>query len=213
MKIAEIYEKFNIPRNLQEHMIRAAKMCQFICDHWRGKEIDKDIILKGALLHDLGNIVKFDLVKYPKLLGKEKSRVEFWKEVQKKTTEKYGSDDHEVTRKMLEEIGVDDKLKNTVLKKGFANSLETEKSDDWEVKMLFYCDLRAGPFGVMPLKERLSEALPRLEKYKHLGNLDDFVKACENIEKQIQDNLDTDVFKITEEKINESSVNFQEIEI
>ncbi len=213
MKISEIYEKFNIPQNLQEHMIRVAKICQFVCDHWRGKVINREIILKAALLHDLGNIVKFDFDKYPRLLDKEGSRIESLKEIQSKTIKKYGSDDHEATKKMIEEIGVDEKLKDIILRKAFGNALETEKSDNWEVKILFYCDLRAGPFGVMPLKERLNEALPRLEKYKHLGNLEDFVKACENIEKRIQSNINVDISKITEEKIGEIKDDFQKVEI
>ena len=55
-----------------------------------------------ALLHDLGNIVKFDLEKYPDFLGKEKPRLEYWKKVQKEVREKYGSDDHDVAIKCYE---------------------------------------------------------------------------------------------------------------
>lgn len=208
MKISEIYEKFNISPNLREHMFRVARLCLYIDDHWTGRALNNDLIVRGALLHDLGNIVKFNLGKYPKLFDKDLARIEYWKDVQKKTIKKYGLNDHEATRKMLEEINISQKLKGIISTKSFGNSLETEKSKDWELKILYYADLRYGPFGILPLKERLDEALPRLEKYKNLGNLDNFIKACEDIEKQIQVNLDIKVSEITEKRIAKYNQNF-----
>jgi hypothetical protein len=213
MKISQVYERFDVPPNLQEHMFRVAKMCLFISDHWKGINLDKKLIVKGALLHDLGNIVKFNFGKYLKLLDKELPRIDHWKNIQKKTIEKYGSDDHEVTIKMLEEINTSQKLKDIVSTKSFSSSLETEESDNWELKILYYADLRSGTFGVLPLKERLDEALPRLKKYKDLGNLDDLITACEDIEKQIQANLDTEVLKIKEENIVKFDRNFLDVEV
>ena len=213
MKISGVYEKFNIPPNLQEHMFRVAGITSFILDHWKGEEIDKDRIIKLALLHDLGNIVKFDLEKYPDLLGKEKPRLEYWKKVQKEVREKYGSDDHDVANKMLREIGVDEEMINTVSQKSFGNSIETEKSDNWRLKILLYSDLRAGPFKVTPLKERLEEAIPRMEKYKNLPYLDKLLQAARDIEKQIQSHLDTDVSEISEQSIDMNESKFLEVEI
>lgn len=213
MKIFEIYEKFKIPLNLQEHMFRVARLCLYINDHWTGKALNNDLIVKGALLHDLGNIVKFNLEKHPKLLDKDHPNIEYWKNVQKKTIKKYGPDDHKVTRKMLEEINISKKLKDIISTKRFGNSPKTEKSKDWELKILYYADLRSGPFGILPLKERLDEALPRLEKYKNLANLNNFIKACEDIEKQIQVNLDIKVSEITEKRIAKYNQNFLILQI
>lgn len=213
MKTFDIYEKFNIPPNLQEHMFRVAGITSFILDHWKGKEIDKDKIIKLALLHDLGNIVKFDLEKHPDLLGKEKPRLEYWKKVQKEVKEKFGSDDHDVANKMLREIGVDEEMIDTISQKSFGNSTETEKSDNWGLKILLYSDLRAGPFRVMPLKERLEEAIPRLEKYKNLPHLDRLLQTARNIEKQIQSHLDTNVSEISEQSIDMNESKFLKVEI
>jgi 5'-deoxynucleotidase YfbR-like HD superfamily hydrolase len=213
MKISEIYEKFNIPPNLQEHMIRVARVANFILDHWKGEQLDRNKIIKVVLLHDLGNVVKFDLDKYPEFLGNEKPRLEYWKKIQKKTIEKYGPDDHTATSKMLKEIGVNEEIIDTISQKSFGNAIETEKSNNRTLKILVYSDFRAGPFGLMPLKERLKEALPRLEKYKYLPHLDKLIQSAEAIEKQIQANLDINVSEITEDRIKTNVEKYLEIEV
>lgn len=201
MKVKEIYKNYPITPNLQEHLLRVAKVALFICNHWMGKKVDKDLIKKAALLHDLGNIVKFDLKRYPEYLSKELKRRDFWAKKQKKMIKKYGKDDHEANLKILREIGADDKIVKIISKKSFKYSLRTAKSDDWELKILYYSDLRVGPFGIVSLRERFAEAIPRYGFREELSNLDELVKACYRIEKQIQENLDINVSKITDESI------------
>ena len=201
MKVREIYKKYPITPNLQKHLLRVAKVTLFICEHWKGRKVDKELIKKAALLHDLGNIVKFDLKRYPDYLGKELKRLDFWAKKQKEMIKKYGADDHEACLKMLREIGVDAKIIKIISNKSFHYSLKTEKSDNWELKILFYSDLRVGPFGILSLKKRFVEAIPRLKMYRKADNLDELVKACYQIEKQIQENLDVDVSEITDESI------------
>ncbi len=198
MKVREIYKKYPITPNLQEHLLRVAKVALSICDHWRGRKVDKELIKKSALLHDLGNIVKFDLKRYPEYLGKELRRRDFWAKKQKEVIKKYGSNDHEVCLQLLREIGVDAKVIKTISDKGFKDSLKTEESNNWELKILLYSDLRVGPLGVISAKERFDEAIPRLKMHKECNNLDELVKACFRIEKQIQENLDVDVSEITD---------------
>lgn len=72
MTIKEIYKMFRVPPNLQEHMIRVAKVARFIFDHWVGPKLDWQKLEKICLLHDLGNVVKFDLDRYPEFLGRER---------------------------------------------------------------------------------------------------------------------------------------------
>lgn len=206
MTILQIYQKYNIPPNLQEHMIRVTKAVTFILNHWKGPEINRDLLIKAALYHDLGNIVKFDLKSHPEFLGSEQTRVEYWKSIQQQMIKKYGDDDHEATEKMLEEIGVDEKTKTIIAKKSFGNSMETEKSSSWETKILFYADLRSGPFGVIPLQERLADVVSRLEKYKNREDLDQLIEACKKIESQIQENLNFKVDEITEDMIKDIQI-------
>jgi 3-methyladenine DNA glycosylase AlkC len=58
----------------------------------------------------------------------------------------------------------------------------------WELKVLFYADMRVGPFGVLSLEERLAEVLARSKnKYK---NVNELVSACKRIEVEISENID-----------------------
>lgn len=117
MKISDIYKKYGIPPNLQEHMLRVYAIVSLTEKHWVGKNIDWKQAKKVALLHDLGNIVKFDFDQHPEFLGDEQKNVERWKKVQKKIIDKYGSDDHKATEKMLEDIGMDKDNIKIILKK------------------------------------------------------------------------------------------------
>lgn len=201
MKVKEAYKKYEIPPNLQAHSLQVTKISLFIANHWCGDNIDKKLILKAGLLHDLGNIVKFQIEKYPEFLGKERKRLNYWLRIQKKMIKKYGKDDLQATKKMLRELGVDSEVLQIIMGKNFHQVIKTEKSDNWTLKVLFYADLRVGPFGIVSLKERFKEVIPRVKIYREADNLNELVKACYRIEKQIQANLDVDVSKITEELI------------
>jgi 5'-deoxynucleotidase YfbR-like HD superfamily hydrolase len=194
VKIAEIYKKFGIPPNLQEHMILVARICLFLSKVSKGLEIDTPLLIKAALLHDLGNVVKFDLDKYPKYLGKEQKNLFHWKEVQKKMIRKYGNDDHTVTISILKELNIEERVSNIISKKSFQNAAYIKNSDDWELKILLYSDLRAGPLGIMLLKDRLEEVMQRLDKYKEKPQLAD---AAYQIEGQIEKYMSVPLDKLT----------------
>lgn len=98
MRIKEIYEKFGIPPNLQEHMVQVAKVVDFIKVHWSGPDVNWELLTKAALLHDIGNLVKYDFGVIPIENG------DFWKQRQQEIKQKYGTDDHEATKNMLAEI-------------------------------------------------------------------------------------------------------------
>lgn len=128
MKIIDVYRRFSTPPNLQEHMFRVCAVALLLQEHWVGEEVDWHKAKIIALLHDLGNVVKFDLDKNPEFLGEEQVNVEHWKSVQKETIKKYGSDDHEATKKMLEEIGLESEAVDVILNKSFGYSVETARS-------------------------------------------------------------------------------------
>lgn len=182
-------------------MLRVTKVALFIGDHWQGGEIDWELIKKAALLHDLGNIVKFKMKEYPDFLGEEKKRLDYWLRVQKEMIRKYGEDDHQATRKMLEDARIGSNILAIIMAKSFHNAVEIDNFDNWPLKILFYSDLRVGPFGIISLKERLGEVIPRLKMYRESDHLDKLVKATYQIEKQIQKNLDVNVSEITERSI------------
>jgi len=203
MKISEIYSKFGIPPNLQEHMFRVFGVVCFLEKSWRGENLDWVQIKKLALLHDLGNVVKFDLDKHPEFLGKvEQANVGFWKEQQKKVIDKYGKDDHEVTNKMLEELGIDKEMIKIILSKSFGESLATRDSNNWPLKILYYADLRTLPLGIGTLEARMQDVRNRMPKYTSRPDFEDLVHACKDLELQLQSNLSKSVFEINDKVIN-----------
>ena len=201
MKIKKIYSKLGITPNLAEHMMRVTSVALYIRDHWKGHEIDWEKVRKTALLHDLGNIVRFDFDKYPEFLGPERSRIDYWKKVQTETIDKYGNDDHDATKKMLEELKVDKNVTKVILEKSFGNSVQVAKGDDWYAKILSYCDNRVMPNGIVTLEERITDTLDRAPKYANRPDFEDLCNASREVEKQIQENLDVPVDQITSNSI------------
>lgn len=200
MEITEVYQRLAIPPNLVNHMSMVEKIVKWLENRWSGEKVDWALVKEAALLHDLGNIVKFDFIKNHHFLGEEINRIEFWKEKQKEIIKKYGEDDHLATEKMLEEIGVSKEVREIVRNKGFSNSVNISQGVTWELKILFYADLRISPKGLVTMKERLDEVTNRLEKYKNDSRLPDLIKACEEIEKQIQAQITDDLAQIALEK-------------
>ncbi len=151
----------------------------------------------AALLHDLGNIVKFDFDKYPEFLEEEQAKVELWKGKQKIMCEKYGLDDHQATFKMLDEINNDPRVKEIISMKGFGNLRKIVTSPDKGSKILQYADLRVLPNGVCTIEERINDVIERYPKYTNLPNFDDLANACRELEQQIQENIDVPTSEIT----------------
>ena len=201
MNIADIYKWFRIPPSLQEHMLRVCAIVVFLEKHWAGAKVDWDFVKKLALLHDVGNIVKFDLDRYQSFLGDEQKNVERWKEIQKEIIAKYGADDHEATQKMLREIRVSEQTIRTILDKSFGKSVATAASNNWPLKILYYADFRVLPLRIGTLDERINDVRQRMPWYANRPDFDTLIKAAKDIESQIQKNMDVTVDDITDASI------------
>ena len=186
MLIKDIYRKFNIPINLQEHMFRVFSIVCWLEQNWGGDFVDWHQVKKMALLHDLGNIVKFDFNNHLEFLGDERKNLDFWKDTQKRIIKKYGPNDDKATRKMLQELKIDNQIIETIYFKRFSNSVNTLNSNDWPLKILYYADLRTLPFGIGTLEERLVDAKNRMPQYNNRPDFKDLIIACKKIEIQIQ---------------------------
>lgn len=193
--IHQIFERFKSPKNLQEHMLRAAAIGSLICDKWNGQKVNKEDIVAVLLIHDLGNIVKmdFDSEARLKLLGEEEKSVDYWKQVKKEMIKKYGQDDHIVSEKIAGELGINERLKFILKNKVFNNNEFTAQSNDWEIKIAAYADQKIGPFGVLTLKERFKELKERYaqRENKNTNNfkIDVFIDCAFQIEKQLISNI------------------------
>lgn len=163
-KISEIYEEYNIMRNLREHQMRVAAVALQIADNF-SEDLDKKIIIVACLLHDMGNILKSDLNVFPEFVLPE--GVDYWEKVKSEFMERYGTDDHEAHLKIATELGVSDGVLECIDAVGFENWSKTYKEGDWHEKISAYADSRVAPYGVVPLEDRLEEARVR---YPVLGS-------------------------------------------
>lgn len=212
MKVKDIYRKYGIPPNLQEHMFRVAGVVEFVLNNWDGEILDNNRLVKIALIHDLGNIVKFTFDN-PERFGMKNSEADFWKSKQKEVIIKYGSDDHEVTEEILKEIGFDEDSAEVISSKSFAHSIETSLSKDWYIKILLYADLRVLPLNIGTLQERFNDIKDRMPQYNKRKDLEDLFEACRKIESEIQDNLKVYVDQINDKNIKINKEKYLQMEI
>ena len=180
MKILEIYEKYQIMPQLQEHQLRVAGVAGVICENFnplpirlslragsnpphKGEgtaSIDGMNIVKACLLHDMGNILKFDLKKSHIFLKKEID-VEFWEKVKEEYREKYGSDEHQASLEIAKEIGVSQRVLELIDCIEFSKVEENLNSTDFGKKICEYSDDRVGFLGVMSMEERFADLRAR----------------------------------------------------
>ena len=194
MTIKDVYERFKIPPNLADHMFTVAQVVRTIKDHWKGQIIDWELIEKAALLHDVGNIVKFSFSEeHKQFLGAEAQRIDYWRSVQKEIIQKYGAEDHQATGAMLREIGIKENILDIVQNKSLPNAIGVAQENDWSAKILLYADMRVMPQGIAPLEERLADIRTRLTKYAQRLDFEDILISIRNIEKQISYQLETSV--------------------
>lgn len=201
MNIKQIYQNYKVPPNLQDHMIRAAAVGAFIADHWRKEnKLNKTAIVQSLLLHDMGNIIKFDF-RFSYLLGEEEKNVDYWKKVQEEFKEKYSNDEHIATIEIAQEIGLETRafeLLNAIGSSKLQQALEIE---DWNKKTVCYCDFRVDPHGIVTVNKRFDEIVERYQGREHeLGKIEETEKKrgfCLELQKQLQPRIDFDLDKLS----------------
>jgi hypothetical protein len=183
MTIKDVYAKYQIMPQLSLHMRRVAGVGKLILDGWKG-EIDRDLVIRTLLLHDMGNIVKFDLSEagQQKLKSAEVVDLPYWRKVQQEFWDKYGHDTHEVTKQINLELGQHDVI--AVMEQelaGYAAGYPDRLMEQsWPAKILGYSDVRVTPVGVVPMKVRIEDLYARygreLSWYDFLYELEERVK-------------------------------------
>lgn len=204
MLVQQLYKKHLIPVNLQQHMLTVAAVGKFIVDHWRGPEIDKQAVISALLLHDLGNLVKFDLTENAKVVDLE-LHTQHWREIQQEMKNKYGygSDAHEATMMMLEELNLSEKIIELVENMGADNLTSIADSNSLELKICQYADLRVVPYGIVPMMERLTDLRHRYSERSHWDEelFEIVVEEAQQIENTIRQHVSVDITAIPPEKI------------
>jgi len=161
--ILGIYTEYKIIPNLQEHQIRVASVGKITADSLAG-DIDRTGIVCALLLHDMGNILKFDFSVFPETL--EPLGLAYWESVKEEYREKYGSDEHLATLLIAKELGVAERIISYIDSTGFTKIPYNLKEGSMEEKICNYSDMRVGPFGLLSLEDRMNEGWQRYKDRK-----------------------------------------------
>lgn len=197
MNIIQIYQKYHLPENLQMHMLRVAACSNLIIDNWNGPKIDKEVIIRVCLLHDMGNIVKI-----PESFSNDENFIK----TRKRYFEKYGTNDHEINLEIGKKEGLSEREIQILDGKRSRKNEETLNSDSYERKICAYCDQRVAPDGVVGIKERLKDAQARykdkpLSVWSNEEKANHLIKCSLGIERQIMQYCN-----ISPEDINDDSI-------
>lgn len=208
MEILEIYEKYKIPKHLQLHQFRVAAVAKLIIDNFSDEtsiKIDSKAIISACLLHDIGNIIKFNLTLYPAL--NEPEGYNYWKGVQDEFISKYGPDEHAATIKICKEIGVHEYVLEILKSIGFTNSEYVAKSGNYNLKIVAYADQRVGINGILSMEKRHAEGRERYSKRKNASAFNSPIEEFNRLAAFLAD-VEKQIFKhckIKPEDINDRS--------
>lgn len=178
--IGQIYEAYNIMPNLREHQLRVAGVAKVICEAME-TPLDTRSAVEACLLHDMGNILKFDLTRFPEF-AQEKG-LAYWEGIKSDFQKRYGHEEHVATYAIANEIGVCDKTMACLKAVGFSQAVKQAANPTWEHKICCYADQRVGPYGIFSLEERIQEGLAR--KPQKSAIFDASVEALRELERQI----------------------------
>lgn len=184
MNIQQIYDKYHIMKNLQEHQYRVAAVGKYICDRYK-QTINAKLVITTCLIHDMGNILKFDLLRFPEFL--EPEGLEYWQNVKEEFRKKYGDSEHLATERIAEELGMSNDVIEILNNMGSSKSEDTYINGSIERKVCAYVDMRVAPFGVDSFRNRMEDLRiryanknptpPYEERYIFLSKIEDLIFA------------------------------------
>lgn len=189
----------------------------YIADHWdKPNELDRTRIIKGLLLHDTGNIIKFDFSR-PDLLGDaERKDLEKWKRIQAEFTQQYGNEDV-ATHALARLSGADEKVLEILDAVGSSKLQKALETIDWNKKIACYSDFRIGPFGVLTVNERYDDIVARYRGRGHaMSDVEETERRrqrCLELEKQLQEHVSINLQSLSKAEIKEIADQLSFIEI
>lgn len=197
MRTQRVYETYQTPKNLREHMLRVAALAEIILEHWTGKALQTEAIVQACLFHDIAKPIHFDLSKQAEF-GMSPRQIAHLEALQKRLTARYGSDEHQVTVQIVKDIGC---LQTAVR---LVNNFEWKyvprllRAGDIESLIPIYCDMRIGPKGIMVLQDRVGELKVRDHDTR---NWDELLQAGEELERKLEQFVNIDLHKIEDRQL------------
>ena len=195
MTVSQIYRHYQIMPNLQLHMYQVAAVGLVICDHYKGQTlVDRDLITQTSLLHDMGNIIKFDLKGQPR-----------WLKVKQDFIHRYGPDEYQATLKIAQELNMPKAIIHLLNHSNSPHLPHVAKSHDWHLKIASYADMRVAPHGVVSVNARFDDFISRYQHKHHplsdLNLIETNRQACLKLEQQLQAHTSIDLSQITDATI------------
>jgi hypothetical protein len=161
--VRDIYRDYKIMPSLAAHQFRVAGVACKIIEEFGAVDAAtpfyKNEVVSACLLHDMGNILKFDLARFPEFLGSE--GLAYWEGVKEEFAAKYGSNEHAATLTIAKEIGVSARTWKYIDAVGFSNAATVARSGSLEKMICCYADQRVSPRGVVSLDERFEDGARR----------------------------------------------------
>lgn len=198
LPILDVYTRYQVPSHLARHMLQCAAVADWLLSVWSGEEIDQQVVIETLLVHDLANILKFDWSLPQEYFGWGQEDATFYQSIAKKIAQRYGDDEVVATKLMIQELSLDDKVALTFTRIGERHEkpwLDHER----EVQLVWYCDMRVGPQGLVSIEERFADGLKR---YQHRPefNFDRYqadLLRCREIEQRIGKSITTPLAQLT----------------
>lgn len=160
MKTNDLYSRYDIMPQLITHQLRVAAVGKIVADNWK-HHCDSSFVTQLCLVHDLGNIVKFDLSESAnRSMFGPIDDLPYWQKVQQKYWDRYGENAHDATVGILRDAGLTRFISpiEEEEKIYFSEpSGETLLSTDPAVVILMYADCRVTPRGVTTYRERIDD--------------------------------------------------------
>jgi hypothetical protein len=191
MLISQIYHKYQIPPNLQRHMFEVAAVAEFLANQFKGQKVNQSLVVESALLHDLGNIVKFkDFITSEMQLDEK-----VWRQVQKDFVEKYGADAHQTTLSIVKELGLKNEAEIiTTLEQSDHRYIASYGYLTLESQLLDYADMCVAPSGIVGFEPRINDLVKRY----NLSDNDPSIQTRRANAVEIQKYLDFDLNNLTQ---------------
>jgi hypothetical protein len=161
--IQDIYAQYTIPPQLQLHQRRVAAVGKLVAE---AHDIDVTTVVTACLLHDMGNIIKFKLDRFPEFLEPEGK--DYWEKVQQHFFDTYGRDEHLATLMICDELGVSETVLQCIRAIGMTQVHHNLTEGTMEEKVTNYADMRIGPRGLISIQDRLADGKAR-NGYTHDG--------------------------------------------
>ena len=198
-----IFKHYQLPNLLQNHLWRTASLMELMLNHWHGPKLDKQLLIETMLLHDLGNLVKFNLSDTTPLMLLTDAELPLYRTLQAEWHQKYGTVVDEVTVQFVKELRLihAQAISQIILTHTEGTQPSTVNHDDWTQKLCDYTDFRVAPQGLVSLKERFDDLGKRYAEresgWENPEKVAQKLNLFSTIETQLQTHIDLNLQQIT----------------